>query len=310
MSSCTSCGALPRGDASFCAWCGARLPDPGARLPDPALADPGALDPALRDPGAVEAAGESWLLDPDGPSWSPEPPERTRTRLPPPRRAASSPPWPARIGLLASAVLVGVLGGGAAALFARTPAPDPAAQSGYQVSTETPTPSPSPSTSPSRAAVPSPAETHVPAEEVAARGLSALLAQSSGDRSAVVDAAAEVQQCGQDLAGDPGVFTRAIASRQRLLTRLANLSEASALPAGMIQALTGAWQASVQADQDYVAWAQDENSGRCEAGRADPNLSAATAPADQANADKVTFLRLWNPIAIQYGLPTYQWSQL
>ena len=145
---------------------------------------------------------------------------------------------------------------------------------------------------------------------MAARGLSALLAQSSGDRSAVVDAAAEVQQCGQDLAGDPGIFNRAIASRQRLLTGLANLSDASALPAGMIQALTGAWQASVQADQDYVAWAQDEDSGRCEAGHADPNLSAATAPADQANADKVTFLGLWNPIATRYGLPTYQWSQL
>jgi hypothetical protein len=308
MSSCTSCGARPSGDASFCVWCGARLPDPA--LPDAALRDPRAIDPGALDPG-----GESWLLDPDGPSWSPEPPERTRTRTrpPPPRRAGSSPRWPARIGLLASAVLVGVLGGGGASvLFARTPASNPAAQSEYQVSTETPTPTPSqsPSESPSHETARSRAKTAVPAEEVAARGLSALLAQSSGDRSAVVDAAADVQQCGQDLAGDPDIFTRAVASRQQLLTRLANLSDASALPAGMIQALTGAWQASVQADRDYVAWAQDENSGRCKAGPADPNLSAATAPADQANADKMTFLKLWNPIALQYGLPTYQWSQL
>jgi hypothetical protein len=321
MSSCTSCGARASGEASFCAWCGARLPDSGTQepaLPGSGAHDPGAQEPALYAPahpdvtvldaGALDSAGESWLLDPDGPSWSPEVPERTSTRLPPPRRAGPSPPWSARIGLLAGAVLVGVLGGGGAALFARTPAPNSTAQSGYQVSTETPTPSKSPSKSPS--ASPSPKKTDVPAEEVAARGLSALLAQSSGDRSAVVDAAGDVEQCGQDLAGDPGIFTRAVASRQRLLTRLANLTDVSALPAGMVQALTGAWQASVQADQDYATWAQDENSGHCKAGGADPNRSAATAPADQANTDKVTFLNLWNPIATRYGLRTYQWSQL
>jgi hypothetical protein len=145
---------------------------------------------------------------------------------------------------------------------------------------------------------------------VAAQGLSTLLALSASDRSAVVNAASDVRQCGPDLARDSQIFDGAVASRQQLLARLAALSDASALPAGLVQTLTGAWQASVQADQDYAAWARDESSSGCTANGADPNLAAAAAPSGQADADKAAFIGRWNQLARWYGLPTYQQGQL
>jgi hypothetical protein len=42
-----------------------------------------------------------------------------------------------------------------------------------------------------------------------------------------------------------------------------------------------------------------------------PNYqAAATDPDNQAATDGMAFVSLWNPIATQYGLATYQWDQL
>jgi hypothetical protein len=218
--------------------------------------------------------------------------------------------------LLAGVTLIGAAGGAAAAvLLAQTPASGHAAQSSYKIaaSPHSSSPSPSQSVPPSTSAstTPSPSPSLVPVEEVAAQGLSALLTESVSDRSAVVNAVSDVHDCGPNLAQDPGVFRGAITSRQQLLTQLASLPDSSALPAGLVQALTGAWQASVRADQDFAAWAQDENSGTCSTdAMSDHNFAAARGPDDKATTYKKTFVNLWDPVATQYGLPTYQWSQL
>ena len=39
-------------------------------------------------------------------------------------------------------------------------------------------------------------------------------------------------------------------------------------------------------------------------------LRASSGPEAQASTDKQAFARLWNPIARQYGLTTYQRDQL
>ena len=44
--------------------------------------------------------------------------------------------------------------------------------------------------------------------------------------------------------------------------------------------------------------------------RSDAGLRASFAPESQATAGKHAFARLWNPVARQYGLTTYQPSQL
>jgi hypothetical protein len=88
-----------------------------------------------------------------------------------------------------------------------------------------------------------------------------LLVSSVSDRSAVVAAVSDVNSCGSGLSQDIQTFQGAVTSRQQLLSQLSSLSGISMLPAQMIQDLSAAWQASVEADQDFASWAGDENSG-------------------------------------------------
>jgi hypothetical protein len=96
-----------------------------------------------------------------------------------------------------------------------------------------------------------------------------------------------------------------------VLSQLGALPDANALPAQMIQDLDNAWRSSYQADQAFAGWASDENSNGCTANdTADANYQDATGPDKQATADKQAFVAMWNPIASQYGLTTYQWNRL
>jgi hypothetical protein len=150
-----------------------------------------------------------------------------------------------------------------------------------------------------------------PSEQQGAAALAALLSQSVEDRSAVDAASQDVSACDPNLTQDVQTFDDAASSRQSLITQLSALPDASSLPSTMIQALSGAWQASMQADEDFAAWAEDEASGTCTPNdTADPNYQAATGPDQQATTDKQAFVSLWNPIAQQYGLTTYTWNQL
>jgi len=110
---------------------------------------------------------------------------------------------------------------------------------------------------------------------------------------------------------DPQTFNAAASSRQNLLTELADLPGRSALSPDMLAALTSAWQNSITADRDFAQWAQDEISRGCtQNDQSDPGAQAAVGPDDQATTSKQTFVSLWNPVAAQYGLPSYQWNQL
>jgi hypothetical protein len=148
------------------------------------------------------------------------------------------------------------------------------------------------------------------ARQAAAR-LSGLLAQSVTDRAAVIDAVADVRRCGPSLHQDARTFATAASSRKRLLSRLGSLPGRSLLPAAMLQDLTGAWQASAQADTDLARWADDKIARGCHRNsRPDAGLRASYIPDGQATAGKRAFASLWNPVARRYGLTTYQWNQL
>jgi hypothetical protein len=149
------------------------------------------------------------------------------------------------------------------------------------------------------------------AQQQGAEGLAALIAQSVPDRSAAVSAVSDINNCGPSLSQDAQALASAATSRQHLLSRLANLPDRSALSAPMLQALTSAWQASVQADQDYVQWVRDEASRACTPNdHSDSGYRKALGPDGQATAGKKEFVRLWNPLADQYGLTGYKWNQL
>lgn len=63
--------------------------------------------------------------------------------------------------------------------------------------------------------------------------------------------------------------------------------------------LTQALLYSLNADNDYLTWAQQQVSN-CQAGS---QSSAALAAGSQAVNYKTMFVNLWNPIAAQYALP-------
>ncbi len=169
----------------------------------------------------------------------------------------------------------------------------------------------SPTTSAPASPTASASSSAAPTEQQAAQNLAGLLSQSVSDRSAIVAAVNDVNTCGSNLSQDPQTFQNAATSRQSLLNQLANLPGSATLPSNMLAALTSAWQNSIQADQDFAKWAQDESAG-CTSGTetTDSNALAATGPDNQATTDKKTFVGLWNPIATQYQLTTYQWNQL
>jgi hypothetical protein len=234
--------------------------------------------------------------------------------------------WPFVIGIMLSAAVCGV---GLAALLAPQPkgnsltlsaGQNPATSAPASSAPGSPNPSGSGSGSlnpaapgsgsPGPAASGSGLASAPPSEQSAAQALAQLLASSVSDRSAVVNAVSDVNACG-DVSQDEQTFQQAASSRQQLIGQLSSLSGASTLPAQMLQDLTAAWQASVQADQDFAAWASDENSGGCTPdGSGDSNFHAATGPDNEATTDKMAFVSLWNPIASQYELTTYAWNQL
>jgi hypothetical protein len=149
------------------------------------------------------------------------------------------------------------------------------------------------------------------ARRQAAVRLSGLLAQSVTDRAAVTGAAEDVRGCGPSLGQDARIFARSASSRQHLLSLLASLPGRPLLPAAMLQALTSAWQASAQVDTDLARWTQDNIARGCHhSSRSDASLRASYVPEDRATAGKRAFAPLWNQIARQYGLTTYQWNHL
>jgi hypothetical protein len=149
------------------------------------------------------------------------------------------------------------------------------------------------------------------ARRQAAVRLSGLLAQSVTDRAAVTNAAEDVRGCGPSLHQDARTFTRAASSRQHLLSRLASLPGRSELPPALLRNLTTAWQASAQVDTDLARWAQGKIDRGCHPDSPpDARLRASYVPEARAAVGKRAFASLWNPLARQYGLTTYQRDQL
>ena len=141
--------------------------------------------------------------------------------------------------------------------------------------------------------------------------MAALLSQSAADRTATSTAATDIASCGPNLKTDPAVFGKAVTSRQALLAKLAALPGRAALPPAVVTDLTGAWQASIAADQAYARWANDELAKTCVPNdTADPGFQATVTPNQQATTDKTAFAAAWQPVAAKYGLTQYQPGQL
>ncbi|MGD0702947.1 MAG: hypothetical protein ABSA02_24070 [Trebonia sp.] len=144
----------------------------------------------------------------------------------------------------------------------------------------------------------------------AATSLSGLLAQSGTDRNGVIDAVTNVQRCGSDLGQDAQIFRKDAANRRTLLAKLQVMPGRSALSGAMLSDLTGGWEASAKVDDDLAKWATAA-AAHCKGGdKNNPSLQASYAFDGPATNDKVAFTKLWNPLAREDGLPTYQNTQI
>src|ERR1039457_134130 len=269
MGFCTRCGRPADPGTQFCTGCGARIspPPPPPTPPDHKPAPP--------------------------PAAPPRPPRNA-----PPRRGV--PRW----AIITGVPVVLAICGAVIALIVIRSSPASHVASGADTSAASSPSAPAPQLTTQTTT--QPLTTGSPAEQVAAHDLSRMLEQSASAHSAIVAAYNDVGACGSHLTGDAQTFQQAATSRENLLSQLQALPDSSALPAQLIQDLSGAWQSSYQVDQDYAGWANDESSNGCTNGTSDSHYQAATNPNNQATTDKTAFVSLWNPIASQYGLTTYQ----
>lgn len=139
-----------------------------------------------------------------------------------------------------------------------------------------------------------------------ARAIDALLRGSTSARDEVVAAVVHTRKCTR--IGKNIRDLRAAARQREQLVRRVRSLDAGAIPNGkeVTASLRRAWNKSAEADRAFAAWAQRVGSPRgCPGGapvkgRHYQRAVQASAAASQA---KARFVRLWNPIAVEAGLP-------
>jgi hypothetical protein len=116
----------------------------------------------------------------------------------------------------------------------------------------------------------------------------------------------DVANCG-NRASDIQVIQQVRDERQTEYNNAQNL-QVNSLPNGaqLKFDLVKALSYSLQADNDYLTYAQDMQSSSCQAG----SQASAIAAGDQAVSYKRAFVNLWNPVAGTYGLPQQSQSSI
>lgn len=129
-----------------------------------------------------------------------------------------------------------------------------------------------------------------------------LLRSSAVTRKALQGAVSQARDC-TDLSSAVSQIQNAVNQRSTEYNQALALST-SALADGTIVKtdLTAALRSSLDADRDYLAWAQQELKLGCAPATQSGAYNAAYNAGKQADAAKETFVQVWNPVAAQYGL--------
>jgi Protein kinase domain len=129
-----------------------------------------------------------------------------------------------------------------------------------------------------------------------------LLRSSAATRRALIGAVAQVHDCARVSAAvsqiQQVVDQRSTQYHQASVLSAAALANGATVKSDLLTALRN----SMQADRDYLTWAQQQL-GRCRPGAPSAAYNAAFTADRQADAAKGTFVVVWNPVAAKYGLP-------
>jgi hypothetical protein len=183
--------------------------------------------------------------------------------------------------------------------------------------------SPSAPASPSALASPSaPSSTTAPASppasatgataEAQATTVSALLASSAQSRSTLNTSTviADITQC-TDIGNDIQQMQQIASERMSEYNQAVNL-QTGAIPNGaaLTAEFTTALRISLDIDNDYLHWAQQQQSSNCTAGESSPYYEKTVRLNPTATKDKGIFLGTWNPVARQYSLQRFNAYQI
>ena len=285
-------------------------PGPTGYHAGPAGYDPGPtgyhVGPAGYDPGPTgyHAGPRGPEYEPapapamSGPGWPPPPQEHPTARIGPAdedpmewpdslfRQPKAQPPPPRRPGrrlilavaagtILVAAVIAGVL-------LSQGPSPGKPAPSAPAASSAPPT---APTTAARQAAA-----------------VNTLLGSSAGTRKDLVSAITQVQGCAR-LSAAVSQVQQVVSQRSTEVSRASAMSTAALANGATVKSdLLAALRSSLQADRDYLTWARQQLA-RCRPRAPSPAYNAAISADQQADAAKGTFVRVWNPVAVRYGLP-------
>jgi tRNA A-37 threonylcarbamoyl transferase component Bud32 len=135
-----------------------------------------------------------------------------------------------------------------------------------------------------------------------ATAVNALLGSSATARKNLVGAVADVHSCAR-VAAAVSQIQQVVNQRSTEYRRASALSMAALANGATVKAdLLAALHSSLQADRDYLTWAQQQLA-QCRPGATSPAYNAAVGADQQAVTAKQTFVRAWNPVAARYGLP-------
>jgi serine/threonine protein kinase len=159
----------------------------------------------------------------------------------------------------------------------------------------------SPATPSAGSSSPTPAPTPTLASRQAA-AVNDLLSSSAATRKALQGAVTQVGDC-TNLPRAISQIQNAVNRRSTEYKQAAALST-SALADGTIVKtdLTAALRNSLDADRDYLAWAQQQLTLGCAPATQSSAYNAAYNADTQADAAKAAFVHVWNPIAARYGI--------
>ena len=165
------------------------------------------------------------------------------------------------------------------------------------------------SSSPPSTSSSSPATSPPPTAQSQATAMSNLLGTSSVTRGMLEPAVSDIENncsalSGSQLASDVATIKTVASQRQGEYSRafqlqVGALANGSQLKNGLLDAL----QSSLNADNDYLKWAREEQSG-CFPASESSAFNNAGGWDNQAVDAKTTFASQWNPVAQQYNLPT------
>jgi serine/threonine-protein kinase len=162
------------------------------------------------------------------------------------------------------------------------------------------TSAPSPSSVPSSSSAPSSSSGPALASRQAA-AVNDLLSSSATTRKTLQGAVSEARDC-TDLSGAVSQIQNAVDQRSTEYDQASALSTSALADGTIVKAdLTTALRSSLDADRDYLAWAQQLQLG-CTPATQSSAYNAANQADTQANAAKEAFIQVWNPVATQYGI--------